>query len=67
MFPLLVILMSNIMSNKERKKLIQLIKNVNLGNEDQVWNLAVELGKVSVHLRANIVDVVWNFLCYINH
>ena len=55
MFPLLVILMSNIMSNKERKKLIQLIKNVNLGNEDQVWNLAVELGNVSVRLRANIL------------
>ena len=55
MFPLLVILMSNIMSNKERKKLIQLIKNVNLGNEDQVWNLAVELSKVSGRLRANIL------------
>ena len=43
------------MSNKERKKLIQLIKNVNLSNEDHVWNLAVELGKVSVRLRANIL------------
>ena len=47
--------MNNILSKKEKKKLINLINNTNLSNENQIWDLAVELGRYSVKLRAEIL------------
>ncbi len=47
--------MKNFMSKKERNKLINMINSTRLDNEDQVYDLAVELCNVSVRLRAEIL------------
>lgn len=47
--------MNNFMSKKDRKKLIHLINNTKLNNENEIWDLAVELSRISVKLRAEIL------------
>lgn len=48
--------MVNYLSKKEKKQLITLVSNVNIKDEDSVWDMAVELGKWSVKLRASILS-----------
>ena len=50
-----MIIMSNIMSKKDRNKLINLINKTKLNSENQIWDLAIELEKVSISLRAEIL------------
>ena len=50
-----MILMGSFMSKKDRKKLIQLINNTRLNNENDIWDLAVELENMSVRLRAEVL------------
>lgn len=47
--------MNNFMSKKDRKKLIHLINNTKLNNENEIWDLAVELSRISVRLRAEVL------------
>lgn len=47
--------MSNIMSKKDRNKLINLINKTKLNSENQIWDLAIELERVSISLRAEIL------------
>jgi hypothetical protein len=47
--------MSSFMSKKDKKKLIQLINNTRLNNENDIWDLAVELENMSVRLRAEVL------------
>lgn len=51
----MVMIMSNIMSKKDKQRLINLINKTKLNNENQIWDLAVELERVSVGLRAKIL------------
>lgn len=51
----MVMMMSNIMSKKDKQRLINLINKTKLNNENQIWDLAVELERVSVGLRAKIL------------
>ena len=43
------------MSKKEKNKLVHLINNTNLNSENQIWDLAVELERWSVRLRAEVL------------
>lgn len=45
----------NYMSKKEKKKLILMINNTRLNDEDSVYDLAVELCRWSVRLRSEIL------------
>ena len=45
----------NYMSKKEKKKLILMINNTRLNDEDNVYDLAVELCRWSVRLRSEIL------------
>lgn len=47
--------MKNFMSKKERKELVNMINSTRLNDENQVYDLAVELCNVSVRLRAEIL------------
>lgn len=47
--------MSGYLSNKEKKELIKLIKDVDINDEDSVYDLGVELCRWSVKLRASII------------
>ena len=46
----------NYLSKKEKKELITLVQNVNVKDEDSVWDLGVELCRWSVRLRASILS-----------
>lgn len=43
------------MSKKEKNKLINLINKTKLNNENDIWDLAVELSRISVQLRAEVL------------
>lgn len=43
------------MSKKERKKLVHQINNTKLDNEDEIYDLAIELCNWSVRLKAEIL------------
>lgn len=47
--------MNNFMSKKEKHRLISKIKNTKLNDEDQIYDLAVELCRLSVKLRSEIL------------
>lgn len=46
----------NYISKKEKKELINLVTTASIKDEDSMWNLAVELGKWSVKIRATILS-----------
>lgn len=45
----------NFMSKKERKKLVHMINNTKLDDENEIYDLAIELCNWSVRLRAEIL------------
>ena len=45
----------NYLSKKEKRELLKLIENVNIKDEDSVWDLGVELCRWSVKIRADII------------
>lgn len=47
--------MNNYMSKKDKNRLIGMIGNTKLDDEDQIYDLAVELCKWSVRLRSEIL------------
>ena len=40
---------------QKKNKLVHLINNTNLNSENQIWDLAVELERWSVRLRAEVL------------
>ena len=52
---MIILTKNNILSKKERNRLVHKINNTKLHNEDEVWDLAVELSRISVQLRAEIL------------
>ena len=45
----------NFMSKKDRKRLVHMINNTNLNDENELYDLAIELCNWSVRLRAEIL------------
>ena len=47
--------MVNYLTKKEKKQLINLVQNVNIKDEDSVWDLGIELSRWSIRLQAKVL------------